>query len=233
MNADDRSRVMRFDLGRRERIGLSEAILADVKTSEQIAEGIAQSFAGAAPMLITRLSEEQFAGLPESQRAALDYDPISRTAISADIKAAVDMDEVAIVTGGTSDLAVAREVARTLAFHGRGSREIVDVGVAGLWRLMEHREVIARMPVVIVCAGMEGALFSVVGGLARGVVIAVPTSNGYGVAEGGKVALDSALASCAPGIAVCNIDNGYGAACLALRVLGAAERDRTDERDPE
>jgi len=200
-----------------------------VKTPEQIAEGIAQSGAGAAPVLITRLSREQFTALPQAQRAALDYDPISRTAFSVDIEAATDRDEVAIVTGGTGDLGVAREVARTLAFHGCGSREFVDVGVAGLWRLMEHREVIAGMPVVIVCAGMEGALFSVVGGLARGVVIAVPTSNGYGVAEGGKVALDSALASCAPGIAVCNIDNGYGAACLALRVLGAGERGRSEE----
>lgn len=231
MNAGDPSRVMRFDLGRRERIGLSEAILADVKTPEQIAEGVAQSLAGGAPVLITRLSPEQFTALPQAQRAALDYDPISRTALSVDIEAATDLGEVTIVTGGTGDLGVAREIARTLAFHGRGCREIVDVGVAGLWRLMEHREVIADMPVVIVCAGMEGALFSVVGGLARGVVIAVPTSNGYGVAEGGKVALDSALASCAPGIAVCNIDNGYGAACMALRVLGARDRGRLAERE--
>ena len=230
MNADDTSRVMRFDLGRRERIGLSEAILADVKSPEQIAEGIAQSTAGGAPVLITRLSAEQFAALPKSRQAGLDYDPISRTALSADIEPVTDVDEIAIVTGGTGDLAVAREVARTLAFHGRGRREIVDVGVAGLWRLMEHREVIARMPVVIVCAGMEGALFSVVGGLARGVVIAVPTSNGYGVAKGGEAALSSALASCAPGIAVCNIDNGYGAACLALRVLGATKRERSSDR---
>ncbi len=229
MNADDRSPVMRFDLGRRERIGLSEAILADVKSPEQIAEGVAQSTAGAAPVLITRLSAQQFAALPASQRAALDYDPISRTALSVDIDAVADADEIAIVTGGTGDLAVAREAARTLAFHGRGCREIVDVGVAGLWRLMEHREIIARMPVVIVCAGMEGALFSVVGGLARGVVIAVPTSNGYGVAKGGEAALSSALASCAPGIAVCNIDNGYGAACLALRVLGAGGRESPNE----
>lgn len=222
MNVDDQGAMVRFDLGRRQRIGLAEAILADVKSPAQIAEAIAQSLAGAAPVLVTRLSVERFSALPEAQRAGLDYDPDSRTAMSVGIDAATAAEpgDVAIVTGGTGDLGVAREAARTLAYHGHSSRLIVDVGVAGLWRLMEHREVIAEKPVVIVCAGMEGALFSVIGGLARGVVIAVPTSKGYGVAEGGKVALGSALASCAPGIAVCNIDNGYGAACLALRVLG-------------
>jgi pyridinium-3,5-biscarboxylic acid mononucleotide synthase len=220
MNVDDQASIVRFDLGRRQRIGLAEAILADVKSVPQIAEAIAQSLAGDMAVLVTRLAPEQFAALPDQQRAGLDYDPVSRTAMSRRIDPAPEVSDVAIVTGGTGDLGVAREAARTLAFHGRASREIVDVGVAGLWRLMAHREVIAEMPVVIVFAGMEGALFSVVGGLARGVVIAVPTSNGYGVAEGGRVALDSALASCAPGIAVSNIDNGYGAACLALRVLG-------------
>lgn len=213
---------VRFDLARRERIGLAEAVLADVKTPNQIADAIGQSLGGGAPVLVTRISAEKFAALPPEQRAALDHDPVSRTAISAGLASPDDAGDVAIVTGGTGDLAVAREAARTLAFHGRGCREIVDVGVAGLWRLMEHREVIAGTRVLIVCAGMEGALFSVVGGLARGVVIAVPTSNGYGVAEGGNAALHSALASCAPGIAVCNIDNGYGAACLALRILGSA-----------
>ena len=221
MNSVEQAVSVRFDLERRRRIGLAEAILADVKSPEQIAEGISQSLAGGAPVLVTRLSADQFGALPENQRAKLDYDPVSRTAISVEIAVGAGAAEVAIVTGGTGDLGAAREAARTLAYHGRPSREIADVGVAGLWRLMEHRDVISQMPVVIVCAGMEGALFSVVGGLAKGVVIAVPTSNGYGVAEGGKVALDSALASCAPGIAVCNIDNGYGAACLALRGLGA------------
>jgi pyridinium-3,5-biscarboxylic acid mononucleotide synthase len=236
MNADDQATMVRFDLGRRRRIGLAEAILADVKSPTQIAEAIAQSLAGGAPVLVTRISTEQFAALPDEQRAGLDLDPISRTAMSRDIEIGAgtrpEIDDVAIITGGTGDLGVAREAARTLAFHGVGSRQIVDVGVAGLWRLMEHQEVIAETPVVIVCAGMEGALFSVVGGLARGVVIAVPTSNGYGVAEGGKVALGSALASCAPGIAVSNIDNGYGAACLALRALGLRNRGNSPVAPP-
>ncbi|MDE0809697.1 MAG: nickel pincer cofactor biosynthesis protein LarB [Alphaproteobacteria bacterium] len=224
MKADEQASTVRFDLGRRHRIGLAEAILADVKTSAQIAEAIRQSGDGGAPVLVTRLSQAQFSALPEEQRAGLNYDPVSRTALSASIAAVPEVADIAVVTGGTGDVAVAREVARTLVFHGVASHEIIDVGVAGLWRLMEHREMITKMPVIIVCAGMEGALFSVVGGLAGGVVIAVPTSNGYGVAEGGGVALNSALASCAPGIAVCNIDNGYGAACLALRVLGMQKR---------
>jgi NCAIR mutase (PurE)-related protein len=127
---------------------------------------------------------------------------------------------VAVVTAGTSDLPVAHEALRTLAFYGLPARAIADVGVAGLWRLLRHEDELRRYPAVIVVAGMEGALFSVVGGLVRGVVIAVPTSTGYGAARGGETALHAALASCAPGVVVVNIDNGYGAACAAIRVLG-------------
>ena len=130
-----------------------------------------------------------------------------------------DKAPVLILTGGTSDFTVAKEAARTLKFHGVACKELIDVGVAGLWRLLDHKEVIQNAPILIVCAGMEGALFSVIGGLAKGVIIAVATSNGYGVSEGGRVALESALSSCAPGVAVTNIDNGYGAACIALRAL--------------
>ena len=235
MNAGDGAPMVRFDVGRRLRIGLAEAVLADVKSTEQIAEAINQAGAGGGSVLVTRLLPERFAALPETQRALLDYDPVSRTAMTAALagcdQQVLGLDaDIAIITGGTADVPVAREAARTLAFHGVVSQEIADVGVAGLWRVMEHRELIETMPVVIVCAGMEGALFSVVGGLARGVVIAVPTSNGYGVAEGGKVALGSALASCAPGVAVSNIDNGYGAACIALRAL--ALWDRVSPADP-
>jgi pyridinium-3,5-biscarboxylic acid mononucleotide synthase len=125
---------------------------------------------------------------------------------------------VAIVMAGTSDLPVGRETARTLAFAGQPFREYTDIGVAGLWRLLEKIEDIRSSPVVIVAAGMDAALVSVVGGLVSSPVIALPTSVGYGVAEGGATALHAALASCAPGISVVNIDNGYGAACAALRI---------------
>ena len=223
-------REVRFDVERRQRIGIAEAVLADVKSLEQVAEAVRQVHDGGGQVLVTRLTPERFAALPEPHRRALDYDAGSRTAMTAGIEAPKGVAEVGIVTGGTADLGVAREAARTLAFHGIASHELADVGVAGLWRLMEHRALIESMPVLIVCAGMEGALFSVVGGLARGVIIAVPTSNGYGVAEGGRVALDAALASCAPGLAVTNIDNGFGAACIALRILTARARDNDPGR---
>ena len=219
MNEKYKTQHVRFDIERQARIGLAEAILADVKSPAQISEALRQIHYVDGKALITRLTEEKFYGLPEQDQERLDYDPISKTAMSQRIENAVGKVEVLIVTGGTADVGVAREAARTLAYHGVPSRELVDVGVAGLWRLMEHKELIQSASILIVCAGMEGALFSVVGGLARGVIIAVATSNGYGVAEGGRVALNAALSSCAPGIAATNIDNGYGAACLAIRIL--------------
>ena len=129
---------------------------------------------------------------------------------------------VAIVAAGTSDVPVAREALRTLAYAGIAATLVADVGVAGLWRLQRRLDEIRAHPVVICAAGKDAALPSGRGGLVPGALIAVPTSVGYGVAEGGRAALDAVLASCAPGISVCNIDNGYGAACAAMRVLHAA-----------
>ncbi len=125
------------------------------------------------------------------------------------------------MTGGTGDLPVALEAARTLAFHGETAERHMDVGVAGLWRLLERRGRLSTFPVIIAVAGMEGALFSVLGGLVGSVVVAVPSSTGYGVTAGGTAALHAALGSCAPGIVAVNIDNGFGAACAALRILRA------------
>jgi NCAIR mutase (PurE)-related protein len=127
---------------------------------------------------------------------------------------------VAVVAAGTSDVAVVREASRTLNWYGEPVLEVTDVGVAGIWRLMERIEEIRHLPVLIVVAGMDAALPTVVGGLTPGVVIGVPTSVGYGVASGGQSALNSMLSSCAAGLVVTNIDNGFGAACAALRVLG-------------
>jgi hypothetical protein len=210
-----------FDFQRPERIGLSEAVLCLGKTPEQIAEAIATAEARGVPLLLTRLSPGAFATLPPSAQAALDYDPRSCTAILGPWRPPAGEPALAVVTAGTSDLQAAREALRTLAFYGLPAREIADVGVAGLWRLLRHEEELRRYRVVIVVAGMEGALFSVVGGLVGGVVIAVPTSTGYGAARGGETALHAALASCAPGMVAVNIDNGYGAACAAIRALGA------------
>ncbi len=126
------------------------------------------------------------------------------------------------ITAGTADLTAAREATRTLAFHGYDDPLIADIGVAGLWRLQEQLGRLREARVLVVAAGMEGALFSVVAGLVTAPVIALPTAVGYGVAVGGTVALHAALSSCAPGVLVVNIDNGFGAATAAIKILRAA-----------
>ena len=148
----------------------------------------------------------------------------AETAVFGTRPEAASTGRVAVVCAGTSDVPVAREAVRTLAFNGEAAPLIADVGVAGLWRLTRRLDEIRATPVIIVAAGMDAALPSVLAGLVPGVVIAVPTSVGYGVAAGGRAALDAILSSCAPGLTVVNIDNGYGAACAALRLLGAAHR---------
>ena len=211
------------DFARRDRIGLSEAVLCAGKTPAQIGRILDIVAERDSPLLLTRLAQEQFEQLDDRHSRVIAYDPGSRTGIVGSPPAPSGAAVVAIVTGGTSDLGVAGEAERTLAFHGHGARRFADVGVAGLWRIQACAEELATFPVVIVVAGMEGALFSVVGGLVGGVVIAVPTSVGYGVAAGGATALNAALAACAPGILVTNIDNGYGAACAARRVLNVGK----------
>lgn len=212
-----------LDFPRAERLGFSEAVYCAHKTPEQIAAILQAAAQAGANLLLTRLSEPVLAALPEALRENLDYERLSRTAwMGQPAPSAAAL--VAVVTAGTSDLPVAREAARTLRFFGHASTEIADVGVAGLWRLLRRVDDLRRHRVVIVAAGMDAALPSVVAGLVPGVVIGVPTSVGYGVAEGGRAGLDAMLASCAPGLLVVNIDNGYGAACAALRVLGVGGR---------
>lgn len=214
---------VRPDLSRGERVGLDEAIFCAGKSASQI-EGILQDARlRGARLLLTRLAGEQLNQFCANSRAALDYDPLSRTAFfgMAHERTLGREARVAVLSAGTSDLPAAREAVRTLAWYGEAVAEFHDVGVAGLWRLTERLEEIRRHPVLIVAAGMDAALLSMVGGLVRGCVIGLPTSVGYGVASGGRTALDAMLASCAPGLAVVNIDNGYGAACIALRMLRA------------
>lgn len=209
-----------LDLGRRARIGLDEAVFCAGKSSAQIAAILVRLDRARSSALLTRLDPERIEALPSAQRERLDYDAGSHTAIFGKPHRRQGRAQVAVVSAGTSDQRVAREAARTLEYYGAGATEIADVGVAGLWRLIDRIDLIRRHRVVIVAAGMDAALPSVVGGLVPGAVIAVPTSVGYGVAKGGTTALHSALASCAPGVTVVNIDNGYGAACAALRILG-------------
>ncbi len=212
----------RLDWRRTERTGASEAVLCESKSAAQIDAIVAHATEIGQRLLFTRLGPRKFGRLAPQARKALDYDAGTGTAILGSLAAEQGTGRVAIVCGGTSDLPVAREAARTLAFEGETATLLADVGVAGLWRLMDHIDEIRRHRVVIAVAGMEGALFSVLGGLVPCAVIAVPTSVGYGVAKGGRVALHAALASCASGLAVVNIDNGFGAAHAALRILGDA-----------
>ena len=209
-----------IDFARGARIGLEEAVFCAHKQPAQIEQVLAQHDARGHPCLLTRLSPQQHAALGDAWHAQLDYDPVSYTAFFRAPAPPAGPPQVAVVSGGSSDAPVCAEAARTLAFHGVASRRFEDIGVAGLWRLMDRLEEIRAHPVVIAVAGMEGALFSVLGGLVGSLVIAVPSSVGYGVAAAGDLSLKSALASCAPGIVTVNIDNGYGAACAALRALG-------------
>lgn len=214
---------VKFDFKRAQRIGLDEAVFCQGKTVEHLTSIIAGARAISHPLLLTRLSQAQLEGLSKEDREALDYDAVSRTAYFGQPKREIGTPRIVVVAAGTSDAHVTREVRRTLSFHGIPSTHIVDVGVAGLWRLMERVDEIKQHKIAIVVAGMDAALPTVVGGLFGGVIIGVPTSNGYGVAEGGHTALHSILASCSPGIVTLNIDNGYGAACAAMRMLNVLD----------
>jgi NCAIR mutase (PurE)-related protein len=209
------------DLRRMARLGFDEAVFCESKSTTQLGAIIEEARTRGATLLLTRFSPSQHGALDDEQRSLLDYDVVSRTAWLGEVAPPRQPPRVAVVTAGTSDVPVAREVVRTLAYHGHAAREVLDVGVAGLWRLLERTDALREARVVVVVAGMDAALPSVVAGLAPGAVIAVPCSTGYGIAEGGRAALHAALASCAPGLTVVNIDNGYGAACAALRILGA------------
>jgi NCAIR mutase (PurE)-related protein len=208
-----------LDPDREHRTGVPEAVFCAHKSTAQIEAILAVARAEGRRLLLTRLDAGSRAALSAPD---LDYDPLSCTAVLGG-PVALSRRGAGIVVAGTSDLPVAREAARTLAFHGFDAPVIADVGVAGLWRLTRRLDELRRFKVVIAVAGMEGALFSVIAGLVTAPVIAVPTSVGYGVAHGGTTALHAALASCAPGVVVVNIDNGFGAAAAAIKILNAVE----------
>lgn len=215
-----------LDFDRAQRLGFDEAMFCAGKTAGQITEILGRVAERSGSMLLTRLTAGVLAELPDDLRRKLDYEALSGTAYFGPLVAPARTGQVAVVGAGTSDMGVCREVVRTLGYHGIRASEIYDVGVAGLWRLLERVPEIVRHPVVIAVAGMDAALVSVLGGLVPGLVIGVPTSVGYGVANRGETALHAALASCAPGVPVMNIDNGYGAACAAIRALRAADTMR-------
>lgn len=205
----------RMDWQREARTGTAEAVFCSGKTDTQLRDILDEARNGNHRLFMTHLTLEQHARLGSA--APTDYDPLSRTAILGEI--GDRKPGIGIVAAGTSDLPVAKEAARTLIFHGYEASIMSDVGVAGLWRLTEQLENLTVHRVLIAVAGMEGALFSVLAGLISSPIIAVPAPQGYGVAAEGRVALGSALGSCAPGLLVVNIGNGFGAACAAIRIM--------------
>lgn len=216
-----------MDWDREHRTGLAEAVFAPGKTPAQLAAIISEARDSDRALLITRLTEDKHAALGEAEREGLDFCRTSGTAILGALPApAADAGTVGIVTGGMADLPTATEAQRSLAFGGVATELVVDVGVAGLWRLMERLDDLRRHDVLIAVAGMEGALFSVLAGLVRAPIIALPVSCGTGVSEGGTLALNSALGSCAPGLVAVNIDNGFGAAQAAMRIMSMRQPGR-------
>ncbi len=199
------------------RQGHAEVIYGAGKTPAQIA-GIAGAMVekGQKTVLITRMAPEAAAFVSET--LPLTYDALSHVGIVGALPAPDGIGTVVVATGGTSDIPVAEEAAKTAEALGNAVTRLYDVGVAGIHRLLAHRETIMSARVIIAIAGMEGALASVIGGLADCPVIAVPTSVGYGASFGGLSALLSMLNSCASGVSVVNIDNGFGAGYLASMI---------------
>lgn len=214
----------RIDSARAMRRGAAETVFGESKTARQIA-GITKRMldCGAGCVLITRLSPEK-AEVLEGSGIKLEYDAAARAAIAGEIPPVTPGGKILIATAGTSDIPVAREAYMTLRSLGAEAEEMYDVGVSGLGRLLSRLDAVMSADVIIVIAGMEGALASVIGGLASCPVIAVPTSVGYGASFGGVTALLSMLNSCSPGVSVVNIDNGFGAAYQAWLVAKAAEK---------
>ncbi|MEV6317374.1 nickel pincer cofactor biosynthesis protein LarB [Streptomyces sp. NPDC051776] len=215
---------IRIDHGRLQRTGVAEAVYAPGKTPQQCALAVADLFAGSdeGPVILSRADPDQAQAAASHNTGAaelvLDSGPAGlRTLVWRPRPSRAGA--ALVLTAGTGDLVVARESAVVLEAYGYAPNIVADVGVAGLHRVLAQQEVIASADIVIVVAGMEGALASVVTGMTRAPVIAVPTSTGYGVSLDGVTALLAMLASCSPGITVVGIDNGFGAGCAAVRFL--------------
>ena len=210
---------LRFDFQRRERLGLIEAIWGQDKSIDQLKRLSEHVLGKNEVVFITRIDKEKAAYLLDLYEDARFYEVAKCLIIGRNLNKINTNKKVAIISGGTSDLAVTIEAQLALEIYGVNCQSFIDVGVAGIHRLMSKLEEINKYDVLIVCAGMEGALATVVGGLLAQPIIAVPVSVGYGVSKDGETALNSMLSSCSPGIAVMNIDNGYGAAMAALRII--------------
>lgn len=203
-----------IDTERQSRTGLPEVIYASGKTVEQVQQIAERMYQKGIDVLATRVTPKMVDAIKTVIPDA-EYNALARTISYRKTKSIVSNNYIAIVAAGTSDLPVAEEAAATASFLGNKVEKIYDVGVAGIHRLFNKLELIRKAQVIIVVAGMEGALTSVVGGLVDKPVIGVPTSIGYGANFQGLSALLAMLNSCASGVSVVNIDNGFGAACQA------------------
>ncbi len=210
---------IRFDFQRRERLGLIEAIWGQDKSIDQLKRLSESVLSKNEIVFITRINCEKANYLLDLYDDAKFYEEANCLIIGKNQNKINTNKKVAIISGGSSDLAVTLEAQLALEIYDVNCQSFIDVGVAGLHRLLSQLEEINKYDVLIVCAGMEGALATVVGGLLAQPIIAVPVSVGYGVSKDGGAALNSMLSSCSPGIAVMNIDNGYGAAMAALRII--------------
>ncbi len=207
----------RVDFHRGIRQGVPEVIYGEGKTKEHIL-GIARTMLenGQSTVLITRLSQEKADFI--ARELPMDYNELARTGLLGKVPEPSGMGKILVATGGTSDIPVAEEAAVTAEALGNEVQRLYDVGVSGIHRLLGNMEYVMSAKVIIAVAGMEGALPSVIGGLADCPVIAVPTSIGYGASLGGIAALLSMLNSCASGVSVVNIDNGFGAGYMASMI---------------
>ncbi|MCF6411342.1 nickel pincer cofactor biosynthesis protein LarB [Pseudalkalibacillus salsuginis] len=210
----------KVDIDREKRTGFPEVIYGEGKTGGQISQIMGRLIAHHGKVMVTRLSEEKAEELLP-QFPSAEYDEVSRI-LRHGVSSQFYRGEVMVLCAGTSDLSVAEEAAVTAEWMGCKVKRLYDVGVAGIDRLLAYREEITKASVLIVVAGMEGALPSVVGGLVRRPVIAVPTSVGYGAHLEGLTPLLGMLTSCASGMSVVNIDNGFGAAYQAALILQLA-----------
>lgn len=211
----------KIDHNRKERVGESEVVFCQGKPDEFLSKIYNTIYKENGEVLGTRASKEQYE-LVKKDIPSVKYDTISRILKIENEKE--KLGNIAICTGGTADIPVAEEAAQTAEFFGNYVERIYDVGVAGIHRILSQKEKLEKANCIIVIAGMEGALASVVAGLSKVPVIAVPTSVGYGANLGGLAALLSMINSCANGIATLNIDNGYGAGYLANQINKLALR---------
>jgi len=207
----------RIDHHRHLRQGMPEVIYSEGKRVDQVVKIAQKILEKKGDIIATRADSNIYEALKAIDKR-VEYNEQGRVVTIIHKKKEVSKGTVLIISGGTADLPVAEESRAVLDALGSKAETLYDVGVAGIHRLLDNREVIHKSRVIIVVAGMDGALASVVGGLASQPVIAVPTSSGYGASFGGIAALLTMLNSCAAGVAVMNIDNGFGAACLAHKI---------------